>query len=159
MVDQVLADLQKRLQRLEDKDAILTLLIRYCNTADNHQWDEFAACFLEEGVFKFQDWEDVVGHEKIAALGSGAEDRYQGLQHSMTNIELSIDGDQATGSSYLWFAATLDTSKPHEYHGFGGPYEISFKLTAEGWRIATMRLKRIWAQNPDTEGVFDDEAP
>ncbi|KAI0460032.1 hypothetical protein F5B21DRAFT_455026 [Xylaria acuta] len=154
MTEQTLADLERRLQRLEDKDAITTLLNRYCNFADNHRWDDYASCFLEDGVVKFDDWEDVVGREKIVTLISTAENRFQGQQHSLTNIELSLDGDIASGTCYLWFAATLDTSTPHEHHSFGGPYEFTFRRTKAGWRIATVKLRKIWAQNPDTEGVF-----
>ncbi|RYP75783.1 hypothetical protein DL769_003739 [Monosporascus sp. CRB-8-3] len=154
MADQTVADLQGRLQRLEDKDAIITLLNKYCTFANNHQWDEYTFCFLENGIVKFEDWEDVVGREKIAALIGSSEDRFQGLQHSLTNVELSIDGDQVTGICYLRFAATLNTSKPYEYHGFGEPYDFSFRRTKHGWKIATLQLKKIWAQNQDTEGVF-----
>ncbi|KAI0156089.1 hypothetical protein BJ166DRAFT_350504 [Pestalotiopsis sp. NC0098] len=149
-----LADIQRRLQRLEDKEAITALLNRYCRLADTHQWNDYVSCFLPDAVVQFDDWDDVVGREKIAALISSAEDRFQGQQHSLTNIELSIDGNEATGNCYLWFAATLDTSKPHNYHGFGGPYRFSFKRTDDGWKIATLKLRKIWAQNPDTEGVF-----
>ncbi|KAJ2982868.1 hypothetical protein NUW58_g6355 [Xylaria curta] len=154
MAEQTIADLQRRLQRLEDKDAIITLLNRYCKLADTHKWDEYASCFLEDGVVTFNHGQDIVGRERITALIRTAENRFQGQQHSLTNIELSLDGDRATGTCYLWFAATLDTSKPHEYHGFGGPYEFSFRRTEAGWRIAVLKLTKIWAQNPDTEGVF-----
>ncbi|KAK7931187.1 hypothetical protein PG985_001899 [Apiospora marii] len=154
MAQQTLADLERRLQRLEDKDALATLLNRYCKLADTHQWAEYSACFLDDAVVTFDDWEDVVGNDKIRALISSAEDRFQGQQHSLTNLELEVDGDQATATCYLWFAATMDTSKPHEYHGFGGPYELSFQRTEAGWKIATLKLRKIWAQNPDTEGVF-----
>lgn len=150
----LIADLQRRLQRLEDKEAIVALLHRYCRLADNHQWDQYASCFVAGAVVQFNDWDGVVGRENIAALISSAEERFQGQQHSLTNIELSIDSDQATGTCYLWFAATLDTSKPHEYHGFGGPYELRFRRTDGGWKIETLKLRKIWAQNPDTEGVF-----
>lgn len=144
----------KRLQLLEDKDALATLLNRYCNTADDHQWDEFANCFLPDGVLGFEKWGDIVGRDKIAAASGGAEDRFQGLQHSMTNMNFSVNGDEASGTCYLWFAATMDTSKPHEYHAFGGPYKFNFKRTSEGWRISRMRLQKIWAQNEDTQKVF-----
>lgn len=154
MAEQIIADLQSRLRRLEDKDAIMTLLNRYCKLADTHQWADYSSCFLEDGVVQFDDWEAVVGREKIRALISSAEDRFQGQQHSLTNVELDIDGDHATGTCYLWFAATLDTSKPHEYHGFGGPYELSLQRTVDGWKIARLKLRKIWAQNKDTEGVF-----
>lgn len=130
------------------------LLHRYCKLADTHQWDAYTSCFLENAVVKFDDWPDVVGRKNIRALISSAEDRFQGQQHSLTNIEVDVDGDNATGSCYLWFAATIDTAKPHGYHGFGGPYELNFARIEAGWRIAALKLRKIWAQNPDTEGVF-----
>lgn len=145
---------EKRLRALEDKDAIVSLLNRYCMLCDTHQWEEFGHCFLSDGVLGFEVWDEVVGPKKIAAIAAGAEDRFQGLQHSMTNMNVIINGDEATCTCYLWFAAIMDTSKPHEYHAFGGPYNFKFKRTTEGWRIARMQLKKIWAQNKDTEGVF-----
>ncbi|KAH8654826.1 hypothetical protein BGZ61DRAFT_486884 [Ilyonectria robusta] len=151
---QDIGSLLRRLQLLEDKDALATLLNRYCNTADDHKWDEFANCFIPDGVLGFEKWGDVVGRDKIAAIAGNAEDRFQGLQHSMTNMNFTVNGDEASGTCYLWFAATMDTSKPHEYHAFGGPYKFNFKRTPEGWRISRMQLKKIWAQNEDTQKVF-----
>ncbi|KAH7129696.1 hypothetical protein B0J13DRAFT_563248 [Dactylonectria estremocensis] len=149
-----IGSLLERLQLLEDKDALATLLNRYCNMADDHKWDEFADCFIPDGVLGFEKWGEVVGRDKIAAISGGAEDRFQGLQHSMTNMNFTVNGDEASGTCYLWFAATMDTSKPHEYHAFGGPYKFNFKRTPEGWRISRMQLKKIWAQNEDTQKVF-----
>ncbi|KAI1373543.1 hypothetical protein F4677DRAFT_429217 [Hypoxylon crocopeplum] len=154
MADQTLADLQRRLQKLEDKESIVTLLNQYCRHVDNHRWDGYADCFLENGAVKFENGDDVVGRDNIGAQMSSIGNRFQGLQHSLTNIDLVIDGDQATGSCYLWFAAIVNTSKPHEYHGYGGPYEFTFRRTEAGWKVATVQLRKLWAQNPDTEGVF-----
>ena len=150
----LLESLQKRLRLLEDKDELTTLLNRYCNTADAHQWKAFSECFLPDGVLGFEKWGDIVGNEKIAEISGGAEDRFEGLQHSMTNMQFTVDGNEAKATCYLWFAATMDTSKPHEYHAFGGPYQFWFKRTPQGWRIARMQLKKIWAQNEDVQGVF-----
>lgn len=146
--------LQKRLQLLEDKEALATLLNRYCNTADAHQWDDFAGCFTADGILGFENWGDVTGRDKIAAIARNAEDRFQGLQHSMTNMQFTIDGDTAQGTAYLWFAATMDTSKPREHHAFGGHYKFAFRRGSEGWSITRMELKKIWSQNDDTEKVF-----
>ncbi|KAF6516232.1 hypothetical protein HZS61_003435 [Fusarium oxysporum f. sp. conglutinans] len=65
-----------------------------------------------------------------------------------------FNGDTAEGRCYLWFSATMDTSKPHEYHAFGGHYRFKFQRTDKGWKISRMQLKKIWAQNEDTERVF-----
>ncbi|KAI1811314.1 hypothetical protein GGS20DRAFT_563643 [Poronia punctata] len=151
MADQTLIlDLQRRLQRLEDKDAIASLMYRYGKMADSHRWEDYAACFAEDGVVRFDDWDDVVGREKIAALIGGGLSNFQGLQHSFSNIQVDVDGDKATGTCYLWFAATIDMTKPHEFQGFGGPYEITFVRTAEGWKISTLKLRKIWTQSTDS---------
>ncbi|KAK5637197.1 hypothetical protein RRF57_012909 [Xylaria bambusicola] len=154
MTDQIFADLQRRVRNLEDKDAISTLLSQYCKHADNHRWEGYANCFLEDGVAKFENGADVVGRASISAQTSSMGNRFQGLLHSLTNIDLIIDGDKATGSCYLWFAAIADTSRPYEYTGFGGPYEFTFQRTDVGWKIATVHLRRLWAQNLSGEGVL-----
>ncbi|OTB04868.1 hypothetical protein M426DRAFT_22484 [Hypoxylon sp. CI-4A] len=154
MADQIIADLQRRLQKLEDKEAIVTLLNQYCKNADNHRWDGYANCFLEDGAVLFENGQSVVGRADIKAQMSSGGNIFQGFVHSLTNIDLVIDGDQATGSGNLWFAAIPDKSKPQEYHGFGGPDEFTFRRTEEGWKIATIQFRKIWSQNPDTTGVF-----
>jgi hypothetical protein len=146
--------LEQRIQLIEDKFALASLLNRYCNTADNHQWDDFSQCFLADGIMGFESWPEVKGRDKIAAAAGGAEDRFEGLQHSMTNMEFVVDGNEASGTAYLWFSATMDVSKPREHHAFGGHYKFNFQRTEEGWRIARMRLRKTWAQNDDVQGVF-----
>ncbi len=150
----IIQQLQKRLQILEDKDALATLLNRYCNIADARDWQGYANTYTEDGIMTFESWGDVVGRDAIKKASS-AENIFEGLQHSMTNMQFEVDGsDKATGTAYLWFSATPETSKPEVNYSFGGPYKFEFKRTHEGWRISRMRFKKIWAQGKDTKGVF-----
>jgi hypothetical protein len=156
----IIADLQRRLQRLEDKESLASLLNRYCKVADDHQWRAYAETFFEDGTMCFENWGVTRGRDAIEKAAS-VEDRFGGLQHSMTNMEFTLgdDGQTARGTCYLWFAATMDTSKPREHHAFGGHYTFTFARTdapeaVGGWLIKTMNLKKIWAQNEDKEGVF-----
>lgn len=150
--------LQKRLQILEDKDALATLLNRYCNIADAKDWQGYADTYTDDGIMTFESWGDVVGKEEIRKASS-AENIFEGLQHSMTNMQFEVDGsDTATGTAYLWFAATPETAKPETHYSFGGPYKFEFRKTSGGWRISRMRLKKIWAQGKDTKGVFGGSA-
>ena len=88
-------------------------------------------------------------------VSSTAENRFEGLQHSMTNMEIVLEGsDTAIATSYLWFAATPKTSQPEVNYAFGGKYNWKFKRTPKGWKIRNMHLKKLWAQGEDTEGVF-----
>ncbi|MBW1687665.1 MAG: nuclear transport factor 2 family protein, partial [Deltaproteobacteria bacterium] len=47
-----LSDLERRIQRLEDIEAIRKLKINYWNSVDNKLWDELASCFAEESVLE-----------------------------------------------------------------------------------------------------------
>ena len=151
----LIGQLQKRLQILEDKEALSTLLNRYCNIADAKDWEGYADTYVPEGaVMTFESWGDIVGKKAIAKAAS-AEQVFEGLQHTMTNMQFEVDGsDTATGTAYLWFCATPETNKPEINYAFGGPYKFDFARTSQGWRISRMRLRKIWAQGKDTRGVF-----
>ena len=151
---QVIEDLRKRLQVLEDKEALQALMNRYCRTADKKDWQAWAECFVEDSVFDFGPFGQHNGRDTIREVCSAAEEPYKDMQHSMTNMQFEVDGDTATGTAYLWFAGVPDTSKPGEHFDIGGPYEWEFTRTPEGWRLSLMRLRIAWTLGQDTDAVF-----
>lgn len=156
MADQAkyIAQLEKRLGILEDKEQLASLLNRYCYVADAKDWKSYSQTFTEDGSMHYESWSPVRGREAIAKAAS-AEQPFEGLQHSMTNFQFEVDGsDKATGRSYLWFAATPKTSTPGDNYSFGGPYQFDFVRTPEGWLISRMRLQKIWAHGQDSLKVF-----
>jgi hypothetical protein len=71
-----LADLERRLMRLEDIEAIKELKYRYWRHLDLKQWDDLAACFVPEatvsyggGRYEFQGVDAIMGflRESLAA--------------------------------------------------------------------------------------------
>lgn len=146
--------LEKRLRILEDRDQLTALLNQYCYIADAKDWKGYSETFIEDGAMHYESWPAVRGRAAIEKAAS-AEQIFEGLQHSMTNMQFEIDGsDKATGRAYLWFAATPETTKPSITYSFGGPYNFDFVRTSEGWRISQMRLRKIWAFGEDTKKVF-----
>jgi hypothetical protein len=151
---ELIQGLQQKLRILEDKDALASLLNRYCNIADEKDWEGYAGTFAEDGKMTYEEWGTVSGRADIAKAAS-VEQRFAGLQHSMTNMQFEVDGsDTATGTAYLWFCATPDTKDPGTNYAFGGPYKFEFRRGATGWEITSMRLRKTWAMGQDTEGVF-----
>jgi ketosteroid isomerase-like protein len=155
-IQALLEPLQRRLQLLEDKEAIQTLLNEYCRACDTHDFEAFGNKFTENGVLHYVDWGEVVGREAIAKAAS-VEGAIQGLQHSITNLEIAIEGDTASATAYLIFFAAADTSKPFECYACGGPYEFSFIRTAEGWKITRHKLSRNWAMGYDPSGTLTEK--
>jgi ketosteroid isomerase-like protein len=153
----VIESLQRRLQHLEDKEAITSLLNHYCRACDTHDFEGFGNKFTEDGVLHYEEWGEIGGREEIAKAAS-VEGRIQGLQHSITNLQIDIsDSDTASATASLIFFAAPDTSKPFECYSCGGPYEFTFRRTTEGWKIARHKLSRSWAMGHDPSGTFSNK--
>ncbi|KAL7916692.1 hypothetical protein GGI35DRAFT_433839 [Trichoderma velutinum] len=148
-----LESLHKRLALLEDINALHTLMSRYSNSSDNHDWDGFADCFVPNGVLGVGDWGDIVGRENIKQAAS-AENAYQGLYHSISNLNFIVHGNTATGTGYLHFVATMDLQKPHGSFSRGARYKFEYQRTDDGWRIQSMHSDNIWSQGIDPHGLF-----
>ncbi len=61
----VLESLQQRLQRLEDKEAITTLLNHYCRVCDTHDFESFGNTFTEDGVLHYEEWGKFTALQKL----------------------------------------------------------------------------------------------
>ncbi|KAH0829518.1 hypothetical protein AYO21_10375 [Fonsecaea monophora] len=139
-----LETLERRLRILEDKDALWTLLCRYCRVVDDHDWKGFGDMFTEDGILNFVDWGPIQGREKIAKATS-VEEVFQYQEHSLSNIMFVVDGsDTATATGFLTFIATPDASKREEFAASGGRYEFTFKRTHEGWKVYRHLLTKGW---------------
>jgi hypothetical protein len=142
-IELTIQELSRRLQNLEDKDELVALLNSYCSTSDvldwkawSQLWTEDASCEAPLGTVRGRD----AITENAAQFHVGNEAR----QHSMTNMQLEIDGDRATGTANLIFFGVTDTDEPGKHWDMGGPYEFEFRRTPDGWRLHWMKLDTIW---------------
>jgi 3-phenylpropionate/cinnamic acid dioxygenase small subunit len=134
------------------------LRTEYCQRPDEHDFKGYAECFTEDGTMQFEEWGQVKGRAAIERAAS-VERAFEGLQHSITNVQLEVDGsDTATGRANLMFFATPSVSKPEVNYAFGGPYQFKYRRTSEGWRLTSMKLRKVWAQGEDTTGSFTAKA-
>lgn len=150
---QLIQTLVARLQVLEDKEAIRSVLNQYVMRPDYKDWKGYADLYVEDGVMGFDQWGDAVGHEAIAKIVS-REEVFEGLQHLMTNMEITLEGDNASVVSRVWFTATPKLSKPKDNFSFGGPYNFTLVKRQDGWKIKEMRLQTMWSNGNDTLKVF-----
>jgi uncharacterized protein (TIGR02246 family) len=64
-----MSDLEERVQRLEDRNAILTLVARYYNAVDDRDIDLVGSLFCEDGVFgRYNGTDRVEGRAAIEAF-------------------------------------------------------------------------------------------
>jgi hypothetical protein len=156
-LEERLKQLSRRVEELEDKQALASLLNRYVRTVDSFDWEAWGECWTEDAVADFGPYGKVERREAILKASREAQAIYQhrgGMQHVLANLELEVDGDTAVGLCNLLLAVTLNSAKAPPDYAFGGKYRWTFARTGAGWQIERAELTTAWAAGPDIAGVY-----
>jgi len=136
------SDLEHRLRRLEDLEAVRALDAQYCRALDDGDWPALAELFVEDG--EFVGLGAARGHDELLAFFAGlATTGLTAFWHHVSNLEIDLDGDSAQVRSFLWQPCVLDGTP----HVAGGRYHDELVRAAGTWRY---RRKQV---------VFDYFAP
>ncbi|MBF6560470.1 MAG: nuclear transport factor 2 family protein [Candidatus Binataceae bacterium] len=96
------AELEARITRIEDIEAIKRLKARYCAICDDkHNPDLITTLFAEDGIWEGADLGSHQGHAAIRALFQSFQERISFSQHNVMNPIIEVAGDRAKGSWYL----------------------------------------------------------
>ena len=140
--------------------AIVSLKARYCRCLDTKDWDGFASVFTEDVVLDrtfggsipnpwtgewnpplAQEPQLVRGLDQVMSTVRGVVENLQTVHHGhMPEIEV-IDAHNATG---IW--AMEDEMRDREGRLIvvgKGHYHETYRMTDNGWRIASFRLTRL----------------
>ena len=133
-----LGELEARVQRLEDREAIHGLFMRYRECLDEKDFSGYAGLFSEDGEF-------------VAAAGtargrSGIEEFVDGMRgslltavagddlHIVVNPDITVDGDRATARSTWIYLVRGDDGEPTLSKV--GHYEDELVREGGEWRFA-----------------------
>jgi hypothetical protein len=95
-------ELEKRITRIEDIEAIKRLKARYCAICDDkHNPDLITTLFVEDGIWEGADLGSHQGHAAIRALFQSFQERISFSQHNVMNPIIEVAGERAKGSWYL----------------------------------------------------------
>ncbi len=152
-----LESLARRVQRLEDIEAIEYLLVRYAQGSDKkNDPDIMVPLFTEDAVFDIgSGYGTYVGHEAIRKFLEGAPEIINWSLHYMISpsIQVAEDGQTADVFCYLWEIANMPNSAGElEPVLIGGTYHNdAVKLPNGEWRFKVVRL-RMEIMSPYYEG-------
>jgi hypothetical protein len=96
-----------RLRKLEDVEAIRTLLVRYGRELDKRDFAAYGALFAQDGSWK-GGMGTATGPEAIAKMVAAGFERmepslYTSSNHVMTSFDIDVEGDTATAwSRWTW---------------------------------------------------------
>ncbi len=142
-------------ETIASRQAIEDLMARYAHFGDRGfagsgaDTQALAALFTQDGVWESGDVVRFEGPEAIAAGLAASPVAF--VVHMLLNPIITFDGDEASG---LWKAILLLTGREGAGRWGVTRYEVRYRSTVEGWRIAHLRSGNIaWAT-----GNFDVNA-
>ena len=140
------------LQEISDRLELMDLMVRYSHAVDNRAWPEFDDIFTPDATIDYTVFggpRGTVGEikEYLSSTLSG----FPTFQHLISNPELRIDGDHATGRTMCF--NPMGVARPEGEAGeprifFCGLWYLdTFVRTAAGWRIAERVEEKSWTHN------------
>lgn len=143
-MDESFRALNERLRRLEDLEAIRDTWRDYCFRLDSEDWSGLADVFTEDAAL------DMIG---LDAIAPGSDGSFQGREaivgdfykptlagiegalsgHLSTNMQITLDGDEATTLAYF-FEIVGDAQV------IIGTYQHRMRRDADRWRFAHLRI-------------------
>jgi uncharacterized protein (TIGR02246 family) len=132
---------------MDDRDAITSLIHRYCFHFDRNEPDEVAALFAEDATIDYgPEHPPIVGREAIApTIAVGLRERFRATSHHVSNIEITFEGeDDARSFSYLYaWHAYVDGSESELW----GRYVHRFRRDDGRWLICELVLQAAGTRN------------
>jgi uncharacterized protein (TIGR02246 family) len=133
-----MSDLEARLRRLEDIEAVKQLKARYCAACDDgYDADRLAALFTEDAVWDGgRTFGLVEGREAIRRHYQGASKRLTVARHQVMNPIIEIDGDTATGHWLLFQPCTSAGADGEQAMWLAATYRDTYRRDGDGWLIS-----------------------
>lgn len=142
-----------------DEKEIVALTVRYAWSLDNRRFDDLEQVFAPDGVADYGHLGVHTGLDAIKAVNAGALARFDRTQHIVSNNQVSIDGDTATGRCYLHAQHVTRLPGGEHLYTVAGSYLDRYRRTDAGWRIAHRALRVTWTEGaPPPDPVALDTA-
>ena len=129
-------DLEARISRLEDLHEIAQLRARYCHYLDDGRWDDLVELFTEDG--SFVGLSTATGRDQLRTFFAGLQQgALQAWWHFSSNETIDLDGDRATGETWLDQPCVVDG----QAHIAAGRYADRMTRCTDGrWRFEERKV-------------------
>lgn len=133
-----------------DHLAIKQLRYNYCYAMDERDWGTLETLFTPDATLDYGGLGTFQGQDGIKEFGETVvEPELRATAHAVHNPVLSITGDTATGKWYVTSPIIFDNGTG----GFRwGRYNESYRRVEEGWKIAALKLRFLFASDYEESG-------
>ena len=135
-----IAELEKRITRLEDLESIKQLKSRYCEICDdNHDSERITSIFTDDGVWEGRGIGKAQGHAEIKALFENFQKTISYSQHMVLNPIIDVNGTTATGVWYFFGPFTFYEENQAMWQA--ARYREDYEKIDGIWKIKHLRVK------------------
>lgn len=142
-----IAALEARLRRLEDIEEIRRLRMRYHDFINQQKFDQIAQLFTDDASLDFGYVAQAKGMAEIHELFVRMPSNLSMIKQFIHNHIVDVDGDVATGTSYLDARYAQDG----ESVMVASRFLETYKRLADGWKISTFQVE-IYFSVPINKG-------
>ena len=134
------AELEARITRLEDIEAIKQLKALYCEICDDeHDPDRIVTIFTEDGTWEGRGIGHAQGHAELRALFESFRDRITFSQHMVMNPRIEVDGNAARGTWYFFGPFTFREGNQARWQSTR--YNEEYVKVNGQWKIHHLRIR------------------
>jgi len=134
-------ELVRRVQTLEDIEAVKKLKARYCAYCDaGYDADGIASLFTADGVWDGGPFGKYEGQEAIRTFFRGASKIFPFALHYVMNPLIEVQGQSATGRWYLLQPATLTEGNQHQAVWLAARYEEEYVKVGGEWKFKHLKV-------------------
>jgi ketosteroid isomerase-like protein len=143
-----LAELEKRIQAIEDLEAIKKLHQNYINLMDNIRYDEVLDLFTDDAAVEVRDSGVKRGKKEFSEIYMMIKGFYKGsvarhIGHCAIQPDITVNGNSAKGT---WLIYLLQ-SKP-DVQWVQGINECEYRKENGRWLINSLKFTRTLASDP-----------
>ena len=126
---------------IADRIAIEDVIVRYATAMDTQDWDLFRGCFRPDARTVMDRVGEFDTREALIALLAPRFTIFAALQHFVTNVMISGNGDVATARNNF---VSHHVPKDADSYTYGGTFEFALARDADGWRITSHAIRILW---------------
>ena len=132
--------IEARLKRIEDRQAIHDVIVRYCRGVDRNDPDLVLAAFHDDAIDNHfgvvLPFREAIGTLKAARSGAASPPSKTTSMHSIGNVLIELDGDIARCETYVKVVVRIPQDGGAIDWTHAGRYVDRFERRNGEWRIA-----------------------
>ena len=141
---------------LLDRAAIADLVHGYANAIDRRDWAMYRSIFADQIDVDFFTWAGIRERYAADAWVAAVKDTlacFDSTQHTMSNLAISLAGDEAICVASMTARHNLIVDGRREFQILGGYYTDRMVRLRDGWKIAGCALMITWEEGD--RGLFE----